>query len=229
MEPNEALAGGHSPTPIAGKPRGRLVVGATLVVVCAIVAALAALLSVRANGFALAGRSATADWQTYHDPLGLFSMRLPPGWTASSSLSSYTEGIGDESMGGHDETIRFSDPSLGAASANISVWAYPLTNLSLAQRLECTSRPQETGSFNGYPASPYGPPTITFESGNAHFQIDEVIPGILEPPSLGGGPNWAQQPRPTPLPFETVRTDRMLLDEALATFQPTNPHPLICR
>src|SRR5215469_3555545 len=33
-----------------------------------------------------------ADWQTYHDPAGLFSIRVPPGWTIRMDSGSATVG-----------------------------------------------------------------------------------------------------------------------------------------
>lgn len=170
----------------------------------------------------------TTDWKVYRDPLNAFSMRLPPEWTATAHTGSYTEGDRDGSFGGQDETVQFSDPTLGAASASISVYATPFPNTPVAHTMMCNGRAGETATFNGYPADDRLLAVILFESGGAHFQIDEVIPGVLEPMNPGGPLILTPPPTPTQLPASTVSTDRALLDAALATFQPTDPKPLTC-
>ncbi len=170
----------------------------------------------------------SANWQTYHDPLNAFSMRLPQGWTATANLGSYSEGDRDGSFSGQDETIQFSDPTLGAASASISVYATPFPNTPVAHTMMCNWHAGETASFNGYPADDRSPAVIMFESGSAHFQIDEVIPGVLVPENAGGVLILTPPPTPTQLPATTVSEDRALVDAALASFQPTDPKPLVC-
>lgn len=229
MEPNEAVVGGYRPATIAGKPRGRIAFAAALVVVIAIVAAFAAVLLEQQGALMppqQTGPAATRDWRVYHDPLNLFTMRLPPGWTASSSLGSFTEGNRTESMSGQEENIQFSNPSLGAASPRILVFAQQMNSQSLAQSMWCSEYRGQPSTFNGYPADESSPAEILFDSANAHFQIGETIPGSLAPANPGGPAN--PPPPPTPLPTATVMADRSLLSDALATFQPTNPHALSC-
>jgi hypothetical protein len=225
MEPLESTGGGRQSSEGASQSRHWLRAAATVALVVALLAAFGGVALWRSGpGVTLA----TITWQTYHDPLGLFTVRLPPGWTATVMLGWFGEGDRTASMNGRDETITFSDPTLGQASANFSVWAYPITNLALAQSMECTSRSEETGTFNGYPATPYGPPTIMFESDNAHFQIDETIPGALQPSGFSVHLTPPFPPTPTPLPAAAVASDRALLGEALASFRPADPHPLAC-
>lgn len=169
---------------------------------------------------------ATLTWRTYHDPLGLFSVRLPPGWTASVMMGGFGEGDRAASESGPDETITFSDRSLGAASASFNVYAHPITNLALAPAFECGIATPANKTFNGYPAEGDSA-TIRFNSGNASFQIFETIPGVLQPDNLGHyRPPVA--PTPTPLPASIISTDRALLSDALASFQPTDAQPLAC-
>lgn len=170
----------------------------------------------------------SATWQTYHDPLNSFSMRLPPGWTATVHTGTYSEGGRDGSFGGQDEMVQFSDPTLGAASASISVHAMPFPNTPFAHAMMCNGRADETAAFNGYPANDRLMAVIMFESGGAHFQIDEVIPGVLVPMHSGGQLILTPPPTPTQLPASTVSADRALLDAALASFQPADPKPLVC-
>jgi hypothetical protein len=224
MEQSERSDAGRSSPASPGRSRRWLRASATVALVIALLAAFGGVALWRSGpGVTLS----TITWQTYHDPLGLFTVRLPPGWTASVMMGWFGEGDRTASMSGRDESVTFSDPSLGQASASFSAYAYPITNLALAQSMECTSRSDETGTFNGYPATPYGPPTILFESGDAHFQIDETIPNVLEPPSMAHA-HPPFPPTPTPLPASTVASDRALLSDALASFRPTDPHPLAC-
>lgn len=176
-----------------------------------------------AGGGAVVGSS--VGWRVYHDPLGLFTMRLPPGWAASSSLGSYSEGGPGASDSGQDEYITFRDSALGAASPSVSVYAHPLHNAA-ARQMACSAGFAFTTRFHGYPADESMPAVILFDSANAHFQIDEMIPGVLTPVNPGGPAN--PPPPPTPPSAATVTTERTLLAATLATFQPTDAHPLMC-
>lgn len=215
----------------AGRSRRALGVGVMLTVVIALVAGFGALALARQGKLTLPPQLApgsTADWQTYHDPLGLFTMRLPPGWTASVEMGSFTQGDRNGSDSGQDEMIRFSDLAQGKTSAVIFVYAQPIHDTAVAQSMMCGARGQESGTFQGYPASTQ-PALILFESGNAHFQIDEVIPGVLAPANPGG-PMIPSPPPPTPTPLSasTISTHRALLSDALASFYPTDAQPLAC-
>lgn len=169
----------------------------------------------------------TTDWKVYHDPLNLFSMRLPPGWTDQTGMGTYSDGGPTGSDSGQTEQISFHDASLGVGNAAISVFVMPIHNTPFAHRWACSRGFPERSIFNGYPADESESAVILFESGSAHFQIDEVIPGVLAPMNTS---HDLQIPPPTPtqLPASTVSADRALLDAALASFQPTDPKPLVC-
>jgi hypothetical protein len=92
--------------------------------------------------------------------------------------------------------------------------------------MNCDWRTQETAIFNGYPADTMLTAVIMFESANAHFQIDETIPGVIVPLNPGGVLN--PPPPPTAAPAATVTADKALIATMLASFQPTDPHPLAC-
>lgn len=207
-------------------PRRRRWPGAlvTLAVVCALLAGLGAVALWQAGG--PLAPIATVSWRVYHDPLGLFTMRLPPGWTATVRYSEFTYGDPQGSDSGREEDISFSDPAQGAASASIWVYAMPLHNVALAQRNWCSSGAADISTFNGYPAEGSLPPRLLFNAASAHFQINDAIPGVFEPPSLGHV--RIGYLTPTPLPATTVAADRALLNDALATFKPTDPKPLPC-
>ncbi len=170
----------------------------------------------------------TTDWKVYHDPLNVFSMRLPPGWTDETGMGTYSDRGPTGSDSGQTEGITFHDQALGAGSAAISVYVMPIHNTPFAHSWACSGRFPEQSIFNGYPADEREQAVILFESGDAHFQIDEVIPGVLVPMNPGGPLILTPPPTPTQLPASTVSADRALIDAALATFQPTDPKPLVC-
>jgi hypothetical protein len=212
-----------------GRRRGRVGALAAVAVTIALVAAFAVVALSRQGAIFALQRSlpaADVDWQVYHDQLGLFTMRLPPGWTASSSLGTFSQGDSNSSESGQLETITFIGHAQGASSPSIQVSARQITNSTFAQSLECNSRPRETTTFNGYPADESMTAVIFFESGNAHFQIDETIPGVLAPENPGGPMNPPTPPPPPPA--ATVTAERALLADALASFQPSDAKPLTC-
>ena len=169
--------------------------------------------------------SSSAGWRVYHDPLGLFIVRLPPGWVASSSLGSYSEGGPGGRDSGQDEYITFRDAAQGAASPSISIYAQPLHNAA-ARQMACSAAFAFTTRFHGYPADESMPAVILFDSASAHFQIDEMIPGVLAPVNPGGPAN--PPPTPTPPPAATVTAERATLSAFLAAFQPSDPQSLMC-
>jgi hypothetical protein len=71
---------------------------------------------------------APADWQTYHDPAGLFSICLPPMWTVH--IDSGTANFGDSTGSASDieEEINFADPALGDASPWVFTFAAPISS-----------------------------------------------------------------------------------------------------
>ncbi len=223
--------------PAAGRG-ARLGALLSLALVCAVVAAFGAVALLRqphapsgAPQMATPTSTATAlsatDWMVYRDPLGLFTMRLPPGWTSHVYMGTYSFRSPQGSYSGQTENIALSDPTLGGASASLQIDTEQLTNPTLAQLDYCGASMHETSSFNGYPANTTLPAVILFESGDAHFQVDETIPGVLEAPHTTPL-ELTPPPTPTPLPATAAAADRALLATALATFQPTDPKPLAC-
>lgn len=233
-EPEETVE--VAPSTSRGRGRRALGLGVTLAVVVALLAGFGALALSKHSGnnpLTLAPQSvpgstgSTAGWQLYHDPLNLFTLRLPPGWTAKNGdLGSYTEGNRDGSFSGQSEYITLSDPARGAGSTNLSVSASQIPNSPIALTMNCEWRTHESATFNGYPADTTLPAVILFESANAHFQIDETIPGVIVPINSGGALN--PPPPPTAAPAATVTADKALIATMLTSFRPTDPHPLAC-
>lgn len=225
------------PVPRIGAPHGAdgWALGAVSVgLVAALIVGFVALVSLRNPATPGATPSTLpTGWRLYHDPLGLFTIGMPPGWKASGGMEgSYTVGDSTGSFTGRTEYIVFHNPAQGAASAQVAVSAEEI-NSDFGRQWYCRSparpwvKPTMT-TFNGYRAEVVGPPTTgwMFESYNAHFQVDMTIPGVLVAPHFGNPFN--PPPTPTAMPQATVTTDRALLTQILSTLQPTR-EPLVCR
>jgi hypothetical protein len=171
------------------------------------------------------GSADTSGWQMYRDPMNMFSLRLPPGWTAQVGTSSGTMGDRTGSMTQTTESVDLSDPTQGNGSARVDFSAEPITS-DFARHWYCQAFPAKDShsTFHGIPASTQ-PAVWLFNSANAHFQLDVWIPGVLEPPHSGSP---IPAPTATPLPASWVSADQRDINGVLATFQPTNPSPLSC-
>lgn len=200
-----------------------------VVAVTAVVFALVAVLLLRA-GVATASRPVSSggpspNWQTYHDPFGLSTLQLPPGWTAQIQpvTTWYIEGSKSERLS--VEWVTLSDPSQGTGSAQFRIVAYPIKT-AFDHQYYCR-HPSDT---LGHDFSPMSLSTMgnrdavwLFNTENAAFQIDVTIPGVLVPVNFGPPP-----PPATPLPVSWVATDQTEVNEMLTSFQPTDPKPLTC-
>jgi hypothetical protein len=92
----------------------------------------------------------------------------------------------------------------------------------------CGPPPYTDGLFRIYPASYQGfPDSWLFSTGNATFQIDVTIPGVVEPPHTTPI-QLTPQPTATPLPATWVLTDLTDVKGILDSFQPSDPNPLDC-
>lgn len=200
-----------------------------IVVALCLVVSLFALLTHRLDGNAQALNPNTpADWQTYRDPLGLFSVRMPKAWTASVETSKATVSDGTRSATETLEQIRLSDPALGDASAQVYVVASPIRN-DFEREWYCeffADFGHENPPHNLSPQT-LSPGPFLFDSTDAHFDVYAVIPHILEPPQSGPLPSYPQ-PTLTPLPQQVIATDRTILATILNSFQPADSTPLSC-
>jgi hypothetical protein len=224
----------HEPPAQRSRRRGHLGLSRwmTAAAVTLVVAALAALLLGRA-GLSGAGGvgGASTSWHTYHDPFGLFTLRVPPGWVAQ--VTPTTGSFGDRSGGVTErmDQVGFNNPAQGTGpgSAFVSVFAIPLQT-AVAHQTVC--RDLNT------PLQPFAPLTLRsmvpsghqlFTTETASFQVDVGIPGVVMPEQVGApmqsGP---PTPTPTPLPAAWVAADKSAVNAMLVSFRPTDPKPLTC-
>src|SRR5262245_40584758 len=100
-----------SATPAHERPErgGRFGASLPAFVMVAAVVGLFAVLLARANGSV--DSTVPANWQTYRDPLGLFTTRLPPDWTAQADTSTASFGDRTGSATESEEHLTFTDPS----------------------------------------------------------------------------------------------------------------------
>jgi hypothetical protein len=218
-----------TPTPPAQKQsrrRGHVGNRAWIVVAAAVIVALVAVMLLR-TGVATASRpvgdnGVSSHWQTYHDPLGLFTLRLPPGWSAHVTVGTLSYGGPIVKL----DDISFSNPSQGSGSASVGIFADPIAT-TVEQQYYCDASSAISG---------FSPMTVDrlkqmgayviFVTEGAHFQIDVKIPGILAPATFGQPPY--PTPTPTALPASWLATDVMQVNALLASFQPMDPKPLEC-
>lgn len=170
----------------------------------------------------------TVAWETYADPSGLFSVRIPANWTASHETGTATYGDRTGSATVTSIHDRFSDPTLGDASAAFFVYALPITTDFDHQWYCQGSGGLPATQFHGIPATTLGDGvTAIFDTTNGHFQIAYSIPGVKEPihstPAMTHIP-----PTPTPLPQAEIQADQTIIDSILASFTPASTTPLAC-
>jgi hypothetical protein len=207
--------------------RARLGAAGAVAAVVVVVALIVAVLH-RPGGSPLGVNPAApgADWQTYHDPLGLFSARIPATWQANATTGTETFGDRTGSASESTEIIQFSDPALGAGSAFFFVSGAPIRG-DFEHHWYCQASTQKSGTFHGIPADHFEDATWLFQTANAAFQLDVEIPGVLGP--IHSQPQYfVPPPTPTLLPSVLVAADRATLATILDAFQPTNATALSC-
>lgn len=213
--------------------RGKRFAGIVATLVVCVVLVLFAVLLVRGPGssqsLSSSGPSVPVAWQSYRDPAGLFTVRLPASWSVRLDTSSATFGDRTGSATETQEMIRFTDPAQGNASAAVFVTVAPIRT-DFERHWYCNAwRSSEHESFHGYPATSMSPMSATwlFESATAHFQFDYMIPGVAGP-AHSSPMMLTPVPTPTRLPKATIDTDTTIVNTILASFQPTSASPLSC-
>jgi hypothetical protein len=185
------------------------------------------------------------NWQLYHDPLGLYTLRLPPGWTVQSNTSYENYRQGAESATEPIEFVTFSDASQGTGAASVSIVTGHISNTAFELSRYCGESVEYQHNnavyeylrnnavfpdrqFHGFPTWYMDPATVLFITGTGHFQLDVSIPGVLVPLTSGELMHSTPQPTATPLPASWIAADQVTVGEILASFQSTDPKPLSC-
>lgn len=209
-----------------GRRAGRLGILVAGVAVALVVALFAVVSLQRGSGLGTPPPVVPASWQTYHDPAGLFSLRVPDGWTVDIETGTSTFGDRTGSATETSEFVSVHDPAQTTGSARFDVNAAPIST-AFERHWYCQAFPSANSDFHGIPATSMGQAMWLFDTANAHFQLDVWIPGVLEPPH--SSPMMpSSMPTATPLPAATVAVDRQILAAMLGSFAPTDPHALAC-
>jgi hypothetical protein len=165
-------------------------------------------------------------WQTYHDPFGLFSIKIPLTWTAL-----HDEGTG--SFGDRAGSYSFTSEGVGLRDSQepqsfyVAFFITPLTT-DYARQWVCRNLFSGAGAtLGGIPARYDGGSVWYVDTQAAHFQINAAYPG--GPVSARGSPMLREvPPTPTPVPTAQLQANEVLHDAILASIMFTPSIPLAC-
>lgn len=210
---------------------GLVTLAAVMVVV--LLAGLLWLRTIEAGLFPGAALVSTSAWQTYHDPLNLFSIKAPTDWSVLHEEGSGTFGDRSGSYSYTGEDIWLGVPPENVDGLGVWLNVEPLTT-DFARQWTCQAFNPSFGTIfapsttlGGIPASYDGGDTWMVEAHDAHFQINAHYPG--GPQSPHGSPAMPlAQPTPTPVPPGQLATGKQIISTVLASFMLTNPTPLSC-
>jgi hypothetical protein len=168
------------------------------------------------------GALVAADWVTYRDPAGFFTLRIPPQWHATVSTG---EGWAGDRMGSYSytsENVNLGPGTRLPRDTYVDVYIQPIPN-AFARHLNCTAgNGPVNATVAGLPATDLGS-TWLLNTEDAHFQIS--TPFSYNP---GGVEIHAGSPLPTPVPPATVSAEQHLIEMVIATFRPIPATPLKC-
>jgi hypothetical protein len=169
-----------------------------------------------------ASSTAPASWQMYRDPAGLFTVRIPAGWTATTDTSTAT--VGDRTGSGQEPIYdtALGDPPRGSATITVYIHVSAL-NTPFLHHWQCGANapgPPANTTVDGVPAR-YDPIFgWLFDTDVAHYQVSYIFPGWTG--------SILQTSAPTPIPPATLQAGQQLMSEILATFTPSSTKPLTC-
>ena len=160
--------------------------------------------------------SAADSWPLYHDPAGLFTVRIPPGWTARTNTSTATVGDGTGSGQEPMEETTLGDPR--GSSTTITVYVSVTEfDTPFLHALTCRQGIRK-GPFNatvaGLPATYDSRIGWVFETDQAFYQVGYLFPGYTG--------SVLQASAPTPIPAATLQAGQQLMNQILATFMPSS-------
>ncbi|HLZ24856.1 MAG TPA: hypothetical protein VKQ30_22270 [Ktedonobacterales bacterium] len=166
-----------------------------------------------------------ASWQTYRDPAGYFTIRIPPAWRASAGTSQATMGDSTGSFSTQNEDVTVGTNTYLLLGTGVGIYVQPIPN-AYARQWMCrnTLGPLNT-TLAGLPAS-YQSWTWLLDTSAAHFQISTSFPG-------GGSPHTSpvmtgKSLPPSPVPQATVSANEQLVQLVVSTFRPIPDVSLVC-
>ena len=169
-----------------------------------------------------AGAPVPADWVTYRDPAGFFTIRIPPQWHATVSTGKGWSGDRTGSYSYTSENVNLGPGTRVPRDTYADVYIQPIPN-AFARQWNCKAF---NGPFDstiaGLPATDLGG-TWLLNTEDAHFQIS--TPFSFNP---GGVEIHAGSPLPTPVPPATVSAEQHLVEMVISTFRPIPATPLRC-
>jgi len=194
----------------------------------AVVAGLAALFAGRlAPGPTGPAIVVPADWQTYRDPLGLFSIRVPAEWKIERSENSGSFGDRTGSYSYTGEDLWLGVPPRGADGFGVFINVVPLTT-DFARQSTCRGAwPRDNTALGGVPAYHDPGSTWLIETRDAHYQVNAHYPGGPESPHTSPDMQTTP-PTPTPVPPAQLAIARRTMEAVLASFSLAYPAPLTC-
>jgi hypothetical protein len=169
-----------------------------------------------------------ADWQTYRDPAGLFTLRMPVSWQVtqdgSGDFGNTRVGIDypskDWTFGVPDQTVQG-----GYVGPRLTVEVAPLTD-SRHRNYLCTDAPlhgspYRIGDLNAESIGLNG--QLELYAQNAWFTLLPYYPGQ---PTVGSHPRGV--PFPTPLPANLIQTYKQISATVVGSFRPIPDQALQC-
>lgn len=161
-------------------------------------------------------------WPFYRDPAHLFTVRIPPGWTATTSTSTATVGDRTRTAQEQMEETALTDPHAPSTTITVYITAYPFDSPVL-RALTCEMAPPgglANATVAGLSAQYTSRTGWVFDSDTAHYQVGYLLPGYTG--------SMLQASPPTPIPAADLQAGQQLMGQILATFTPSSTRPLTC-
>lgn len=206
--------------------RGRAVIVAGVLVAAVICLSIGLGLIHGASGAPTRNPLATSSWQTYRDPAGLFTVRLPPGWIAHLTAGTASISNSGGSATEKTELVVFSMASDGATGRRLTVYAEPIQT-AFEREWYCQGRAVQNATFHHIPAEHEGASWI-FNVANAHFQVLYAAPNASQRVAAGQSTPALAGSSPTIASSTSSSGDQAIIDAMLGSFQPENVVPLAC-
>jgi hypothetical protein len=164
----------------------------------------------------------TAEWVSYRDPAGFFTIRIPPAWQATLSTGEGSDGDSTGSYSYSFESVNLGPGTRLPRDIYVAVYVVPIPN-DFARHWTCAAwKGTVNATVAGLPAYAFGG-TWLLNTEDAHFQISTPFSSNPGGPVLLSG-----TPPPTPVPPAAASAKQQLLETVISTFHPNPATPLRC-